>query len=147
MRVCLSFLSLALVCHCGGEPVGSKVPKANPAHVAGAAAAAAALVTLADPKGAKARQETRGGGREKRTKKVTETVPEDVLLRADAEQEESKVPCKPAEKSQSTEDAAKARELFPTAPSVDSSARDAEPCKEDKKEEAEEAADAGPIRP
>jgi hypothetical protein len=70
---------------CGGEPVGGKVPAANPAHVAGVAAAAATLATLADPAAAKHKQEHRGGAREKEGKKVDEVVPEDVLLLSEEE--------------------------------------------------------------
>ena len=62
MRPRYSILCLALFA-CGDKPVGSKVPRAKPAHVAGVAAAAATLATLADPAAAKHKQEQRGSNR------------------------------------------------------------------------------------
>ncbi len=81
MRFAAASLALAFALGCGGQPVGGKVPAAKPAHVAGAAAAAAALVTLADPDAARQGQEDRGGDRNKdRSKKSGGTVPEHVLF-------------------------------------------------------------------
>lgn len=76
--------SMALVAACGGEPVGSHVPRPNPAHVAGAAAAAATALTVADPDGAGKKPETADDGREPRAVDVDESVPGDVLDRAEA---------------------------------------------------------------
>jgi hypothetical protein len=91
MRLCTCFC-LALIA-CGGKPVGSKVPRANPAKVAGVAAAAATLATLADPAAAKHKQEHRGGEREKKGKKVVETVPEGVLFRSEEEKKRDEELC------------------------------------------------------
>jgi hypothetical protein len=83
MRVSASCVALLLGA-CGGPPIGSHVPKANPTYVAGGAAAAAALLTIADPDGAGKRPEApqeenlEGGGGKR------EMVPASVLDRADA---------------------------------------------------------------
>ena len=111
MRMTVTFMSLALASSCGGKPVGGKVPKANPAHVAGGAAAAAALITLADPKAARLNQENRGGEREAKSKKVKETVPEDVLLRSEDADSEKK-PCEPPDATSASE-ANRTTDLFP----------------------------------
>jgi hypothetical protein len=108
----LGFLAIAV--HCGGEPIGSKVPKANPAKVAGIAAGAAALATVADPDAAKRNQESRGGERGKKGKKVTETVPADVLDRSEKSDEEEREECTEEEAKQAESDAQKHdQKLFP----------------------------------
>jgi hypothetical protein len=61
------------------------VPHVSAGKVAGVAAAAAALTTLADPDHAKRIQETRGGERVEKSHQVHEDVPEDVLARSEAE--------------------------------------------------------------
>ena len=85
MRVTTAILAVALSGSCGGKPVGSKVPHVSAGKVAGVAAAAAALTTLADPDHAKRIQETKGGERVDESHQVHEEVPEDVLARSEAE--------------------------------------------------------------
>jgi len=78
---------------CGGEPVGSKIPRADPAKVAVGAAAAAAALTLANPDSAGRKPE---GPQEKSLEAVKapkETVPSAVLDRADSETQR---PCAPS---------------------------------------------------
>lgn len=71
------------LCACG-EPLLRNVPKADPATVAGIAAAAATAATLADPQGAAARQEVKNQREpDNRGIEVKETVPADVLDRLD----------------------------------------------------------------
>lgn len=77
---------LASVLACGGEPVGAKVPRPNPTDVAIVAAAAAAATTLANPKAAGRKPEKNEQPEDLRDPKITgETVPSDVLDRADDE--------------------------------------------------------------
>lgn len=107
--------SMALVAACGGPPVGSHVPRPDPAHVAGVAAAAAAAITVADPDAARARPE-QADDREPRPVESTESVPGDVLDRAatGAPQQTRETPCEPPS------EAASRLELLPGA--IDSNA-------------------------
>lgn len=68
---------------CGG-PVLQDAPHPNPAHVAAAAAGTAAAMTLADPDAAARKQEENKPEPDNRGQEVTETVPIDVLDRAEA---------------------------------------------------------------
>jgi hypothetical protein len=73
---------LGMAAACGGKPVGSKIPKADPKKVAVGAAAAATVLTLANPDLA-GKQPESDEQRELRGKKLPkETVPGDVLDRA-----------------------------------------------------------------
>jgi hypothetical protein len=72
---------------CGGGPALRNAPKPDPAVVAGAAAAIAGAATLADPNGAARRAEANKVENEKKPKQVKETVPGDVLDRAESQHE------------------------------------------------------------
>lgn len=61
------------------------VPRANPAAVAGVAAAVAGVATLADPNGAARRQEATQTPAEKREIEQHQMVPRDVFDRLDAQ--------------------------------------------------------------
>lgn len=86
---CAAWAAVLLI-GCGGQPVGSKVPKADPTKVAIGAAAAATLLTLADPNLA-GKPEGEGEDPEKKVKKSKESVPSGVLDRLDADAKER--PC------------------------------------------------------
>ncbi len=77
-------LVVALAAGCS-EPILKNAPRPPASHVAGVAAAAATVVTLADPDAAahKAAQERRAGTPPARTVDTHETVPADVLDRLD----------------------------------------------------------------
>jgi hypothetical protein len=111
--------AMTLAAACGGEPVGSHVPRPNPAHVAGVAAAAATALTVADPDAARKNPE-KPDQPERRPVAVDESVPADVLDRADAPP--------PADEPGRCEGPAKAGlELLPGA--VDARDADARRCK------------------
>ena len=74
-------LVLALVA-CGGGTVLQNAPRPNPAAVAGVAAAAAALLTAADPNAATRKPEKKDQTPGQPVE-VKETVPPDVLDRLD----------------------------------------------------------------
>ncbi len=76
--ICL--LSLA----CGGQPVGSKVPRPDPTHVAVGAAAAATALTLADPDLSGKKPEYKDERGPKGKGGSGETVPESVFERAES---------------------------------------------------------------
>ena len=80
-----TILLLALCAGCGGGPALGGIPRANPAIVAGAAAAVAGAITLADPGAAARQQESTQTVAEKREIKSHETVPRDVFDRLDAQ--------------------------------------------------------------
>ncbi len=90
MRHAATCLVMLFAAGCGGQPVGSKVPRPNPTDVAVGAAAAAAALTLANPDAAARKPE---GQQEKSLRGVKgpkETVPGAVLDRADSG---AKQPC------------------------------------------------------
>lgn len=69
---------------CGGQPIGSKVPRPDHGDVAFAAAAAATALTLADPSlSGKQPEQDDPERRAARVRGSSETVPADVLDRAD----------------------------------------------------------------
>jgi len=78
--------ALTALAACGG-PALANVPKPDPGIVAGLAAGVAGAATLADPKGAAARQEQKRPEKEKRPVKNNVTVPGDVLDRLDEKQQ------------------------------------------------------------
>jgi len=75
-------VAASLGCGCGGQPALANVPHPNNAAMAGGAAAAAAALTLVDPDAATRKPEKRQE-EEKQPVDVKETVPSDVLDRAD----------------------------------------------------------------
>ena len=81
------WLALCLVVACGAEPkqpVLANVPRADPAAVAGTAAAAAAAMTLVDPNAAtRGKPEKSAKPEDKAPVEVKENVPSDVLDRLD----------------------------------------------------------------
>ena len=85
---------LLLAVGCGG-PILGNVPRANPAAVAGVAAAVAGAATLADPNGAARRQEATQTPAEKREIDQHQTVPRDVFDRLDAQPKPAKPPAQP----------------------------------------------------
>jgi len=86
---------MVLLGACGGPPIASKVPRANPTYVAAAAAATALALTAADPDQAGKRPERPGDEPMRGSDVPTEMVPESVLDRADAVPR-GKRPCAPA---------------------------------------------------
>jgi hypothetical protein len=101
-RFLASVMALVLMGGCGGQPVGSKVPRPEPTGVAIAAAAAATALTLANPGSAGRKREA---NEERELREVTgpkETVPAAVLDRAeDASEPGADQPprCRPAAKA------------------------------------------------
>jgi hypothetical protein len=96
MGICCSVM---LAGACGGDTVGRHVPRPNPAHVAGVAAAAATALTVADP-GAARKNPEKPGAPEKRPVAVDESVPADVLDRADGDPPAAteQAPCEPRDR-------------------------------------------------
>ena len=78
-------IALVVVGACGGGTLLQNVPRANPAAVAGAAAATAAILTAVDPNAATRKPEKKDDNAP-REQKVKETVPADVLDRLDEKQ-------------------------------------------------------------
>tara|TARA_R110002096_G_scaffold143328_5_gene299478 strand:- start:138709 stop:139248 length:540 start_codon:yes stop_codon:yes gene_type:complete len=85
MRALALLPSLLVASACGGgQGARGQVPHVDPAKAAAVTAAAAALVTLADPDHAKRIQERKGDdGKPGRTKENHEQVPEEVLTRSE----------------------------------------------------------------
>lgn len=93
-RIGFAFMVASLMSACGG-PVLQNVPAPNKAVVAGAAAATAAAVTLADPDfaAANANREREAFAREPREPDGSkESAPADVLDRLDAAERQAKEP-------------------------------------------------------
>jgi hypothetical protein len=95
--------------------VGEKVPRPDPAKVAAGAAAAATALTLADPDSAGKKPEGPKDKPPTKPKRVKETVPGDVLDRAEApDSEEELPPCpKPAKKPDEKADEGRRIQLIP----------------------------------
>ena len=83
-----ALLLLGGVCACGG-PILQNVPRANPAAVAGIAAAVAGAATIADPQGAARKQDEKNRADVgPQAKRVDEQMPSDVFDRLqDAERD------------------------------------------------------------
>jgi hypothetical protein len=83
-----------LLVGCGGPPIGSHVPRANPAVVAAAAAATAGAITVANPDLAGKKPEDPSRERERRAAAIAprESVPGDVLDRADGPDADEPLP-------------------------------------------------------
>jgi len=97
MRFACALGVVVFVAGCGGAPVGEKVPRPNTNAMAVGAAAAATAATLADPTAAGKQPEGPGTEPEEKAVPVKESVPENVLDRADdGAGEEDLPPCKPA---------------------------------------------------
>ncbi len=114
---------VALLASCGGKPVGSKVPRANPTDVAVVAAAAATAMTLANPDAAGRKPESDEQAERKPQNVSKEPMPAGVLDRAEANQDEDEdlPPCKKPDKDKKSGEADKSSktvELFPTTPST-----------------------------
>jgi hypothetical protein len=80
----LGFAWALIAVACGGSPVLSGLPRPNPAVVAGVAAAAATAMTVADPNFAARRTEQGKRAADEGDDHPRETVPLEVLDRADA---------------------------------------------------------------
>ncbi len=93
MRYAATCLVMLFAVGCGGEPVGAKVPRPDPATVAVGAAAAAAALTLANPDAAGRKPEGQTEKSLKGVKGPKETVPSSVLDRADSKDQR---PCAPS---------------------------------------------------
>ena len=81
----MRYLAILLVAGaCGGQPALANAPRPDPAVVAGAAAATAAAITIADPNAAtRGKPEKRDDKVPNDSKEVDESVPSDVLDRLD----------------------------------------------------------------
>jgi hypothetical protein len=89
LLIIVTVLALASAAGCNGaamNAVNSVVPKPNASAVAGVAAAAAGVITLADPDAAAKRQEQKEATKEQRPIAVKAVVPADVFDRLDAAQ-------------------------------------------------------------
>jgi hypothetical protein len=113
MRGALAFASLLAVA-CGGQPIGSKLPRPNTAVVAGTAAAIAGAATLANPNSAGRKPEAPSTGVERRTV-ATEPMPADVLDRLEDAEERGEVR---AQRAPISEPDASAAFPLPAAPAV-----------------------------
>jgi hypothetical protein len=102
---------------CGGQPVGSKVPKADPTKMAIGAAAAASALTLANPDSAGRRAEQQGEEKPKKIKKTGEKVSAGALDRLDeaGAVEEGERPCEPTVVDEPPADKARV-EFIPKVP-------------------------------
>jgi hypothetical protein len=91
MRGLLALASFVACAGCGGQPIGSHVPRPPTAVVAGTAAAVAGIATLADPGAAGKKPEAPSPGNERRTVS-TERMPGDVLDRLEDAEARGEVP-------------------------------------------------------
>lgn len=91
MRRALAFSLLVATGACGGQPIGSKLPRPDPTVVAGTAAVIAGAATLANPNAAGRKPEAPSVGVERRTVK-TESMPGDVLGRLEDAEQRGEVP-------------------------------------------------------
>lgn len=94
VRRALALASSLLAGACGGQPVGSKVPRPDPSAVAITAAAAATALTLANPNAKAPVPEVDSGRALEGPSGPKETVPAGVLDRADARAGAAVEPCK-----------------------------------------------------
>ena len=144
-QVC-AIATAVLIGACGGKPVGSNVPRANPAHVAGVAAAAAAALTLANPDLVGRVPEDDRPGRVRGSSGSRETVPESVLDRADAAAAADVVdaanaaPCKPDSKAEPEGEAPPLDLTVPDHWTAPAAPAEPPPCKPPHEEEADGSA-------
>lgn len=78
-----ALIAFGLGLGCGGNPIGSKIPRADPKKMAIGAAVAASALTLANPASAGKRPERPGDRPHPKSKASTESVPGAVLDRLD----------------------------------------------------------------